>query len=140
MSDDPISLLREVSANFQIRLSEMKAIETANLAPFQARLLSVISRSPGISQLSLAASTERDKAQIARAIKELERRGFIIRAVHATDWRTQCLNVTQEGRRASTVINLERTELVTKALNQCSIKEQETLCNILSKINQSLRD
>lgn len=121
-----------------MRLSEMTAIEEVKLAPFQARLLSVISRSPGISQLSLAVATERDKAQVARAIKELERRGFIARSVHETDWRTQCLHVTDDGKQASAHLDLERTQLVTKALQQCSPKEQQTLAQILKKINQSL--
>jgi DNA-binding MarR family transcriptional regulator len=138
MNDNPITLLREVSANFQLRLSEMAAIAELELAPFQARLLSVIGRSPGISQLSLAASTERDKAQIARAIKELERRGFVARSAHETDWRTQCLNVTDEGRHAAAILDAERADLVAKALHACSAEEQDALCSILAKINRSI--
>ena len=138
MNDNPITLLRAVSATFQLRLSEMTAIAELGLAPFQARLLSVIGRSPGISQLSLAASTERDKAQIARAIKELERRGFVTRSAHETDWRTQCLNVTDEGGRAAAILDAERADLVAKALQTCSAEEQDALGSILAKINRSI--
>lgn len=97
MTDGLISLLREVSANFQMRLSELPANKELKLASFQARLFAVIDRSPKISQLKLAAKVERDKAQVARAIKELELRGLITPSVHETDWRTQCLSVTDEG-------------------------------------------
>ena len=138
MNDALINLLREVSTNFQLRLSEMKAVEELKLAPFQARLLSVIGRSPGISQLALAVSTERDKAQVARAIKELEHRGFVARSAHESDWRTQCLNVTKEGKRAAALLDVQRGELVAKALSECSIKEQNALCRTLEKINRSI--
>ena len=138
MNENPITLLREVSANFQLRLSEMAAITELELAPFQARLLSVIGRSPGISQLALAASTERDKAQIARAIKELERRGFVARSAHKTDWRTQCLNVTDDGRRAAAILDAQRADLVANALRACSAEEQDALRSILAKINRSI--
>lgn len=139
MTEILFTLLREVSANFQQRLSEMTAIEELKLTPFQARLLSVIGRSPGISQLALAVSTERDKAQVARAIKELEQRGFIARSAHETDWRTQRLNVTEEGRQASTRLDAQRAELLVKALGECGTEEQQAFCRTLEKINRSIR-
>jgi DNA-binding MarR family transcriptional regulator len=138
MNENAITLLREVSTNFQQRLSEMPVIAELHLAPFQARLLSVIGRSPGISQQALAASTERDKAQIARVIKELERRGFVARSAHQTDWRAQCLNVTEEGERASALLDLQRAELVNKALRECSAEEKDALYRTLEKINRSI--
>jgi len=138
VSDKLISLLREVSTNFQLRLSEMTAIEALKLAPFQARLLSVIGRSPGISQIELAASTERDKAQVARAIKELERRGYIARSVHESDWRSQCLNLTDEGKQACALLDVQRSELVASTLRECSTEELDALFRTLGKLNQSL--
>ncbi|MGI4748430.1 MAG: MarR family winged helix-turn-helix transcriptional regulator [Janthinobacterium lividum] len=138
MNDVLITLMREVSTNFQMRLSELPAIDELKLAPFQARLLSVIGRSPGISQLALTVSTERDKAQVARAIKELERRDFIVRSAHESEWRMQCLNVTKEGKRASALLDLQRAELVAKALHECSAQEQDALSRILEKINRSI--
>lgn len=139
MNEILTTLLREVSTGLHLRLSEMDVIKDLELAPFQARLLSIIGRTPGVSQLALAVSTERDKAQVARAIKELERRGFIVRSVHETDWRIQCLNVTKEGKRASMVINQQRAELIAKALHECSAAEQDALCCTLEKINQAIR-
>jgi len=138
VNDILITLLREVSTNFQLRLAEMSAIEKLDLAPFQARLLSVIGRSPGISQLALTVSTERDKAQVARAIKELERRGFIARSAHESEWRTQCLSVTKEGKRAAARVDVQRAQLVAKALRDCSAEEQDALCRTLEKINRTI--
>jgi DNA-binding MarR family transcriptional regulator len=138
MNDVLIDLLREVSSNFLERLLEMSSIEELKLAPFQARLLSVIGRYPAISQLTMAKTTGRDKAQVARAIKELERRGFVVRSVHETDWRTQCLDLTEEGKRAAALLDREREALITKALSECSAEEQDALCRSLQKINRSI--
>jgi len=138
MNDVLIDLLREVYLNFQERLQEMSSIEELKLAPFQARLLSVLGRYPAISQLTMAKSTGRDKAQVARAIKELERRGFVTRSDHKTDWRTQCLNLTEEGKRAATLLDQQRDALIARALRDCSAEEQESLCHSLQKINRSI--
>jgi len=139
MNEILADLLRKVSSTFQVRLNAMSAIEDLGLAPYHARVLSVIGRYPTISQLSLAASTERDKAQVARAIKELEKRGFIVRSSHETDWRTQCLSLTAAGTQAAALIDLQRAELMTQALRDCSPAEQEALCHILGKIDRAIR-
>jgi DNA-binding MarR family transcriptional regulator len=138
MSDAVFTLIREVSRNFQERLQEMGAIEELKLAPFQARVLSVIHRHPAISQLTLAASTDRDKAQVARAVKELERLGLITRSAHKADWRARSLDLTDAGRRASMRLAQGRAELVKAALSACSAQEQEALQRSLEKINRSL--
>lgn len=138
MDNDLMSLVRELATNLQLRLSEMTVIEDLKLAPFQARLLSVIGRNPGISQLALAASTDRDKAQVARAIKVLESRGFIVRSAHVSNWRTQCLDVTAEGKRASILLDATRAEFFTEAMRECSAEETGAAFRILEKINQSI--
>jgi DNA-binding MarR family transcriptional regulator len=138
MDNDLMSLVRELATNLQLRLSELTVIEELKLAPFQARLLSVIGHNPGISQLALAASTDRDKAQVARAIKVLEARGFIVRSAHVSDWRTQCLDVTAEGRQASTRLDSKRSEYFAKAMRDCSVEEQDAAFRTLEKINRSI--
>jgi len=134
-----MSLVRELATNLQLRLSEMTVIEDLKLAPFQARLLSVIGRNPGISQIALAASTDRDKAQVARAIKVLESRGFIVRSAHVSDWRTRCLDVTEDGKQASTLLDCRRAEFFATAVDQCSAEEQGAAFRTLEKINRSIR-
>jgi len=138
MNDLLINLLREVSHGFQLRLQEMTTIEELKLAPFQARLLSVIARSPGISQSSLATATGRDKAQVARAIKELEKREFITRSEHETDWRAQCLALTPDGEQAWSLLDRSRTELSAKILSPLTIDERDMMCRTLIKLKQEL--
>lgn len=138
MDNDLMSLVRELATNVQLRLSEMTVIEELKLAPFQARLLSVIARNPGISQLALARSTDRDKAQIARAIKILESRGFIVRSAHVSDWRTHCLNVTEDGRQASSLLDSKRAEFYATAMRECSAEEQGAAFRTLEKINRAI--
>jgi DNA-binding MarR family transcriptional regulator len=138
MNEILADLLRKVSTAFQVHLNRMSAMEELGLTPYQAQLLSVIGRYPTISQLSLATSTERDKAQVARAIKELEKRGFVVRSSHETDWRTQCLSLTDAGTRAAIPIETQRAELITQAFRDCSAAEQENLRQALEKIIDSI--
>jgi DNA-binding MarR family transcriptional regulator len=138
MDNDLMSLVRELATNLQLRLSEMTVIEDLKLTPFQARVLSAIGRNPGISQLALAASTDRDKAQVARAIKALESRGFIMRFAHSSDWRTQCLDVTEDGKQAATRLATKRAEFFAKAMRECSDEEQNAAFRTLEKINRAI--
>lgn len=138
MNEILADLLRKVSSTFQARLNTMSAIEELGLTPYQAQLLSVIGRYPGISQLSLATSTERDKAQVARAIKELDARGFVARSSHETDWRTQCLSLTKAGADAAAPIDAQRTELIAHTLRECSPAEKEQLRDLLAKIDRAI--
>lgn len=138
MSDAVIDMLRRASGAFQARLQEMPAIAELGLSPYQARLLSVIGRYPALSQLSLAAATERDKAQVARTIKELEKRGLVERTQHETDWRTQCLSLTGAGTRAASLIDTQRAELAATALRECSPDEQDALYHLLAKIERAI--
>ncbi len=138
MNEDLVDVLRQVTSAFLDRLQEMGAVAELELAPYQARLLSLIGRRPAISQLELATSTERDKAQVARAIKELEKRGFVVRSEHATDWRTRCLTLSEEGSRAWELIDRERKAVIDKALRECSSQEQHALRRTLKTIIRSL--
>lgn len=96
-------------------MQEQVATSGSGLTAFKARLINLIGSNEGISQLTLASFTERDKAQIARAIKELEAHGFVTRSAHASDWRTQCLALTTEGKEIHAKLNNLRKELAAAA-------------------------
>lgn len=140
MPDDLPDLLRDISHGFRRQLQELAPLGDLGLAPFQARLLNIVGRHPGLSQNSLADATGRDKAQIARATKELETRGLLARTPHETDWRTQRLTLTPEGESASARIDAVRAELAARMLGQLSASEQAELFRLLSKLKRALGD
>ena len=139
MDNELIDLLRTVSSGFQARMQEQVAAEGSGLTAFQARLVNLIGRHDGVSQLALGSFTDRDKAQIARAVKELEVRGLVARAAHASDWRSKCLSLTEAGRQMQTCLNEARRALATEVLGGFSDEEKATLRASFEKMAASLR-
>jgi DNA-binding MarR family transcriptional regulator len=138
--DKLIDLLAEVSSGFQLRLQELAALQELALAPFQARLLAIVARRPGCSQQELAGWTGRDKAQIARTIKELEARRLLLRSAHETDWRSHSLAVTPDGERACVIIAKERTELGVEVTQNFTPSERAVMAVALQKMKARLDD
>lgn len=138
MTENIFNLLREVELAFVNRLQHMPPLKALSLAPYLGRLLRVISDNPGVSQSSLCQTTDRDKAQVARALKELERRGFITRAPHETDWRTQVITLTEEGQEAAAIIGLHRNATIAEALRDIPEDRQQVLRETLEKIRSAL--
>lgn len=140
MDEELIDLLRTVANRFHLRMQAAVAGSAIGLPEFQARLINLIGRNEGISQQSLASLTERDKAQVARAIKELEAHGLVTKSAHASDWRTQCLALTVEGKATHARLHDMRKKLGTAALSSLTQDEKRTLKACLSKVNLALED
>lgn len=138
MDDDLLDLFGAVANGFQSRLQSLAVLDELGLAPFQARTLSLISRNVGCSQQALAQWTGRDKAQVARTVKELEARGLITRQAHQSDWRMQCLTVTIEGEKAAQSLNRQRAQAGAEMLENVSTEERKVLRRVLSKMRAKL--
>lgn len=136
--DDLVSLLGEVSAAFQTRLQELGAIRALGLAPFQGQLLAILYRRPGSSQQELASWTGRDKAQIARTIRELKAAGLLTSTAHESDWRSHRLSLTEEGERACALLLKERAALSRTATAKLSFEERDLMVGALGKMKQQL--
>ena len=139
MDHELIDLLRTVSTGFQARMQEQVAAEGSGLTAFQARLINLIGRHDGVSQLTLGSFTDRDKAQIARAVKELEARGLVARTAHETDWRSKCLSLTGTGRQMHARLNAARRALATEMLGGFSGEEKAALRASFEKMAAALR-
>ena len=138
--DKLVELLREVSGFFQSCLQELPSFRDLKLAPFQGRLLTLVSRRPGCSQQKLAVWMDRDKAQIARTIKELEARGFLIRSAQKSDWRSYSLILTAEGERACALLMQERAALALAVTAELSAEERQVMTGALNKMKRRLKD
>lgn len=142
MDNETIDLLRTVANAFQTRMKEQITADNtgnAGLSTFQARLINLIGRNEGISQLTLGSLTERDKAQIARAIKELEANGFVTHSLKTTDKRTKCLALTPFGQEMHLQLNKLREQLAIEALSKLTHDEKSALHTALQKVATTLR-
>lgn len=136
--DELINLLGEVSGSFQARLQEVASLRAVKLAPFQARLLTIIGRRPGCSQQELAGWTARDKAQVARTIKELDSLGLLTRAAHESDWRSHRLGLTEEGLRTSTRLLADREALGAVVTDGLSADQRQIVIDALKSMRDRL--
>lgn len=139
MNGELIDLLRKVSSGFRACLQARIAAGGSGLTSFQARLVNAVGRKEGVSQLELGAFMERDKAQIARAVKELEARGLLTRSPHVSDWRTKSVALTQEGRDVYARLTRVRRELAAEAFGDLTEVEKHALRAGLVKIDAALQ-
>lgn len=121
-----------------MRMKEFVVANNSEVSAFQAQLINLIGRNDGISQLTLRSITERDKAQVARAIKELETNGFVARLTKASGQRTTSLTLTPEGRSLHTQLNALRGQLASEALSPLTLPEKQSLQESLQKISTLL--
>lgn len=140
MDNELIDLLRTVAGGFRARMQARIASSGSGLTIFQARLINAIGRNPGISQLVLASAMDRDKAQIARTVKELEARGLVVRHAHASDWRTKCVALTEEGQGLHIRLQDIRRQLAAEILGGFPDGEKQALRAGLEKMDAALRE
>lgn len=75
----------------------LEEIAEDNITPVQFGLLSVLSDSPGLDQLSLAEELGIDRANVADVLNRLETRGLVKRVSSTEDKRRKLCTVTPEG-------------------------------------------
>jgi MarR family transcriptional regulator, organic hydroperoxide resistance regulator len=70
-----------------------------NLAPEQNLIMMMLWKKDGLSPNEIAVELHKDKANIARMIASLEKKGFIERVGELSDKRTFKVHLTHEGKR-----------------------------------------
>lgn len=106
----------------------------------QHSFLIEILRRPGISQDQLTSELKFDKATTARAAKQLEEAGYIIRTVDKQDRRSYQLYPTKKGMDFHpTLKNILETsnQQLTKSLTE---KEKDQLFTLLRKLTQGTKN
>ncbi len=100
----------------------------------QALALMVLERHPALSQLEIAELVFKDKASITRIIELLVKKGFVDRAIHATDRRKFELRLTPKGQ--DTIAALSGTIRLNQQTALAGLSEAELaqLYNTLQKI------
>ena len=98
MSGASSSIGRWISILYRFRQNYLsKRLEPFNIGSGQYFFLLVLSENNGISQERLSNYLKIDKATTAKAIKKLEKEGYVTRTVDTTDKRAYQVYLTQKG-------------------------------------------
>jgi DNA-binding MarR family transcriptional regulator len=89
--------LRKAYLSFHRRANAR--VLNAGVTADQFVLLSVLTREPGINQMTIVERTASDPNTVAAILRLLEERGLVRREAHARDRRARCVFLTAEGRR-----------------------------------------
>lgn len=138
MEIEIVDLLAQVNSSFRAKLQHLPVLEELSLPSYQARLLVLVGRCPGWSQQQLANATERDKAQVARSVKELETRGLLTRTPDVADGRVHGVVLTETGSRTARRLNQERANLARKVLKDMDRADQRLLAELLTRLSDAL--
>lgn len=113
----------------------IKSVKELDLpgAPQDMRVLMLTKKMPGVSIGGIVAETGRDKSQITRKIKDLEKRGFLRREAHAVDKRISTLYLTEEGELIAAQLEKTKKKVVSEMLGVLSDQEREDLASLLDK-------
>jgi DNA-binding MarR family transcriptional regulator len=131
-------LMSALSHLFRAQLRHAPGLDASGLAPFQAKVLMVIDRRPDTTPRQLADHSGRDKAQVARVLKDLESRGLITRHPDPTDGRVSRLALTETGARAVEALCHRRQAIAEQMLSEVSEDEQAALIKTLEKMRAAL--
>lgn len=133
-----LNLIARINRESKTALQDFNKLKIKDIPAFPSRILSVVSRRSGCTQQELALLLERDKAQVARALRELEKDGLITRVAHKSDWRSRCLILTAEGQKIADALNHQRSLLAETMLHNVPDAGKQVLIQLLSQILSDL--
>ncbi len=97
-------------------------------------LLTIADAEPAPMQL-VARLMARDKSQMTRAVKVLERKGLVQRASDASDARVSLLTLTRKGRRAVERIQHALSDVIGELLSPLGSEEQRLLGTLMARVD-----
>ncbi|MDJ0919178.1 MAG: MarR family transcriptional regulator [Woeseiaceae bacterium] len=124
--------MRRIHGGLHAQASEF---DTENVGPGGGMILMTLADvEPAPVQL-IARLMARDKSQMTRAIKVLERKGLISRSDEASDARVSLLHLTAKGRRTVDRIQQALTSVIGQILSPLTADEQRTLGEFLARLD-----
>lgn len=83
-----------------------RRVGDASLSPGKFALLAIIGANPGINQTALSRAAGRDKSTLTPALRDLARRGWVLRERLQGDRRAYALRLSASGREHLRVLNV----------------------------------
>jgi len=122
------------------RSRQLRGVRDAqqDLAHMEIKTLGFFARHPGASQSDLVAHSGRDKAQVARLIRNLRERGLLDAQADEQDRRSTRLRLSGAGRELHVALHSHDGELAEQAMGDLSEDERATLRALLARVRANL--
>lgn len=137
----PKSLGRFISCIY--RYTQMyigKELENYHIGSGQFSFLMALYRKDGITQEDLAHLLHVDKATSARAVKNLEKEGYLTRKEDAKDKRKYRVFVTEKGRTIEPMMKSISSEWTARLLSGFTENEKELMTSFLEKMVENISE
>jgi DNA-binding MarR family transcriptional regulator len=136
--DDIYTQLQELTYAIRAQIFEAFRDGADGLAPGSWRALLFFARNPGSTPSDVAAHAQRDKAQIARLIKDLVDAGYLKREPDPEDGRSHLLTLSARGRVIEERMSAHRKRLGLRLLAGFSCRERTQLSSLLRRMSHNL--
>lgn len=103
------------------------------VTPVQYALLKAVAAYPGQDQATLAGAIAYDRTTIGGVIDRLEQKGLLRRQVSETDRRARTIDLTEDGRKALSLLDPLVASAQAEMLSGLSEAESRTLTALLTK-------
>ncbi|MBU7018523.1 MAG: MarR family transcriptional regulator [Theionarchaea archaeon] len=117
-----------------------KELEKYRIGSGQFSFLMTLYRRDGITQEDLANLLHVDKATSARAVKNLEKEGYIARKEDAEDKRKYRVFVTEKGREIESMMKSISSEWTARLLSGFTEDEKESVTIFLEKMVKNISE
>ena len=134
---------------FTLALNEMtyswNKIATEELKPYGLKgaciiyLIALYKVPQGLTAANLCEMCNRDKAEVSRAIKALEEKGFVVRKNTTVSSYRANITLTDEGRKITCELRERIKQLVEYGGMGLSEEQRETFYDVLAKISCNLK-
>lgn len=131
--DEQIGILVR-NAHLSISSYVKKQLEPFNLAPEQNLIMMMLWEKDGISPNELSTKLNKDKANIARMISSLEKKGYIKKIEDPSDKRTFKVYLTEDGKKLECLVLPILKKTSETVLNGITEEQLIELRNLISKM------
>lgn len=112
----------------------LRRMEPFGLRPVDFSVLTLIAHNPGVTSRQLCAALDILPPNLVGMVKNLQKRGLIVRRPHPTDRRAQGLHLSPEGKRLQRDAQATATELEQDVSSTLTADELDTLNTLLRKV------
>lgn len=136
--DDVLELIHDIMHKYRSQQQRALRERDHDLTQMDARVLGFFERHPGATQSDLVQHSGRDKAQLARLIKNLRDRGLLNAEPDPDDRRNVRLSLTDTGQALRAELKQATRHLGVKAVAGLSGAQQQQLRELLKTVRGNL--
>jgi DNA-binding MarR family transcriptional regulator len=136
---DPREILGPIAHIYRSNLAYMvKELETYRVGSGQFEFLLFLYHKDGVSQETITKTLKVSKATVARAIKNLEKEGYVYRERDETDLRAYRVYLTEKGKGMRNIIFKKQTDFITILFSDFTLEEKEIFRLLIHKVSIKL--